>query len=37
MKKNNIQTKDVVVFVIGVIGAIVFILRVCEIIPQIHF
>lgn len=37
MKKNDIQTKDIVVFIIGIIGAIVFVLRVCGIIPQIHF
>jgi hypothetical protein len=37
MKKNEFETKGIVVFVLGIIGAIVFVLRACEIIPQIHF
>ena len=37
MKKNEFETKDIVIIVIGIIGACVFVLRVCGVIPQIHF
>lgn len=36
MKKNDIQTKDIVVFVLGIIGAIIFVLRFVGVIPQIR-
>ena len=36
MKKNDIQTKDIVVFVLGIIGAIIFVLRCVGVIPQIR-